>query len=334
MLCGHKCAGICGEPCLQNCIECNTKAGKKLPNKSRLVQLQSCGHIFTANELDAVLDSQGNDILRVLRCPSCQKAVVYHPRYNKILKKQAQIVNMMKTQIELAIKFGGISTFPSIFGDSMECEKYAAEFGTFLSAIGRKLEETDASNLKRSFHFLHVLKKSLTCNSPNYQSVIDIYRIMVIVSYNWTLLVIKLARNDIVESLTNAETSGERTLQNDAICERDVHSSVKEFEDEISQIEQLLNFPGKFSSSTKNDVDKCIDSIKPLLTAQVVRRIRKAEGFPKPIGIVDCHIDSWTMCGNGKLIFVFMKTYVHLINLGNSYTISFSTTYSWQLIVF
>jgi hypothetical protein len=211
----------------------------------------------------------------------------------------------METQIQLAIKSAGRSTFPSIFGNSRECERYAREFGTFLSAIERKLEKTDANNRKRSFHCLSVLKKLLTCNYQNYQSIIDIYRIVAIISCNWSLLVIKLGRNEILKSLTNTETQDkEGSIQNGASSERDAQSTVKKIKDAIDQIEQHLKFPGKFSCSTKNDIDKCIDSIKHLLTAQEVRRIRIAEGFPKPVGIMDSHIDSWTVCGYGKIIFL------------------------------
>ncbi|XP_061171964.1 NFX1-type zinc finger-containing protein 1-like [Saccostrea echinata] len=298
--CGHKCAAFCGEPCIQNCLECNPSREAKLNKKIGLVQLQLCGHIFTANELDAIFDSEKNDILTVLRCPSCKKAVIYHPRYNEILKKQAQLVNMMKSQLRMVMQLGGTTSYPFLFGDRKECVKYLTEFGTFISAFERKLEKAEADNLRRSQFCIEVLLNILNSDSLlNYQNAIDIYRGMAFVSYIWKLLAIKLAENDIVKSQCDKEMSDEKRSTVNEVSDNQDLVTAEKVEETITSLVRFVKCPGKISTSQQKNIEKCINCVRPVLTQQVASRIGKAEGFPKPMGIIDCHIDKWTLCKNG-----------------------------------
>lgn len=79
--CGHRCHGVCGEPCLTVCLECNEKEFKKhlrgmnLGKKSKIpkgllfIQQKLCEHIHTVQYMDNYIDSNATAVIRPIKCP-------------------------------------------------------------------------------------------------------------------------------------------------------------------------------------------------------------------------------------------------------------------------
>lgn len=297
--CGHKCAGLCGEPCLKTCLQCKSDDESKHIIKTGMVQLGACEHIFPAYELDASIEAQKISILHALRCPSCHSIISYHPRYNEILKKRANLLNMIKIQIQR--QNNPVVTFPMVFGDGKECRRYLTEFGTFLSATKRKLEKMNENDLRRAQFYLEIIQDRLSFDEiHSYQKVIDIYGSIEVLSWKWKTLILKLAKNDIIEGLTASETPSETSIEDGHISKTDSIQTPADIEERFCLLGQLDNVPIDIFITKQHEIKSFISEFKPLLSSQVNTRIEKADNFPKPSGYMDCHIDRWSVCENGK----------------------------------
>lgn len=113
--CGHRCPGLCGEPCPEAyCQICSTKGEARVDllefktyseidlDETPIVAL-SCGHFFTAESLDGLVsigevytvDKTGaynglqepNFVLAVPKCPDCKRPVKQYAtrRYNRVV---------------------------------------------------------------------------------------------------------------------------------------------------------------------------------------------------------------------------------------------------------
>ncbi len=105
--CGHRCASVCGEPCLQLCPHCQQKQFKEqlcgipkkrkkkwVPDKHQLyIQLQ-CKHIFTVEFLDQYMEPKPTSDIAVCpkHCPSCKVNIRSTYRYGNILKQSLEDV--------------------------------------------------------------------------------------------------------------------------------------------------------------------------------------------------------------------------------------------------
>ena len=77
--CGHRCHGVCGEPCLTICLDCNEKEFKKhlcgikkkskIPKELKYIQQKLCGHIHTVEYMDNYVDSNASAVIRPIKCP-------------------------------------------------------------------------------------------------------------------------------------------------------------------------------------------------------------------------------------------------------------------------
>ncbi|XP_020917777.1 NFX1-type zinc finger-containing protein 1 [Exaiptasia diaphana] len=65
--CGHRCIGMCGEPCPKKCRVCNKDEVNKIvfgnedKPYARFVELQPCGHVIEKNAMDHYMDDVSND---------------------------------------------------------------------------------------------------------------------------------------------------------------------------------------------------------------------------------------------------------------------------------
>nr|XP_034979822.1 NFX1-type zinc finger-containing protein 1 [Zootoca vivipara] len=107
--CGHPCAGLCGEPCPQKCLACDAEEltqiffGCEDEPGARFVQLEDCGHIFSALGLDRYMDGEEEEeegAVRLKVCPSCQTPVRKSLRYGTLVKRSLAEVEVVKGRMQ------------------------------------------------------------------------------------------------------------------------------------------------------------------------------------------------------------------------------------------
>ena len=106
--CGHRCYGLCGEPCLTFCPECKRRDFNKHFKEEQsnfdptnlYVQLE-CGHIFSVYSMD--LFTRQNDVeasrIAPLQCPTCKHPLCSSNRYGNAVKRSLQDVNAVRDTI-------------------------------------------------------------------------------------------------------------------------------------------------------------------------------------------------------------------------------------------
>ncbi|XP_028413341.1 NFX1-type zinc finger-containing protein 1-like isoform X2 [Dendronephthya gigantea] len=98
--CGHKCAGLCGEPCPKKCLVCDKDElteifyGNEDEEGARFLELADCGHVFEVEGMDQYIDTQEKEMksgqstsIQMIKCPKCQTAIRTSLRYGNIVKK-------------------------------------------------------------------------------------------------------------------------------------------------------------------------------------------------------------------------------------------------------
>lgn len=208
-------------------------------------------------------------------------------------------MNLTKIQIQRQNNSG--VTFPTVFGDGNECRRYVTEFGTFLSATKRKLENMDENDLKRAQFYLEIIQDRLSLGEfLSYQTVVDIYGSIEVLSWKWKTLILKLSKIDIIEGLTAGETPRETSIEDVHVSKTDCPQTPGDIEERFCLLGQLDNLPIDIFITKQHEIKSFISDFKPLLTPQVNTRMEKADNFPKPSGYMDCHIDRWSVCEHGK----------------------------------
>ena len=105
--CGHPCIGLCGEDCPTLCAICQPEklssvAGFGQPSSTettRYIQLRNCHHIFTVEEMDAMMQQDlGNDI-QLKRCPKCSTPITFSFRYGNQVKNALKNMEKVKNEI-------------------------------------------------------------------------------------------------------------------------------------------------------------------------------------------------------------------------------------------
>ena len=116
--CGHQCPGVCGEPCLTVCPECepqkfkpllqDIKLGKKskIPKDVLYIQLH-CSHIFPVQYLDQhvfpgpVILPDSSSCVRLRKCPvrSCKGYIGTSYRYGNVVKECLMDVMQIKQKV-------------------------------------------------------------------------------------------------------------------------------------------------------------------------------------------------------------------------------------------
>ena len=92
--CGHRCAGLCGEPCPKKCLICDKDElteiffGNEDEENARFLELADCGHIFEVKGMDCYIDMQEKEMrkgestsIQMIKCPNCNKAIRTSLRY-------------------------------------------------------------------------------------------------------------------------------------------------------------------------------------------------------------------------------------------------------------
>lgn len=104
--CKHQCIGFCGEDCPSICRICHPQNetfeilfGEEDEPLARFTKLD-CGHCFVGSSLDRYM----NDFLEKQTvifptCPKCKRNILFSMRYQRIIKKTVQKINIIKSKI-------------------------------------------------------------------------------------------------------------------------------------------------------------------------------------------------------------------------------------------
>ncbi|GFS28358.1 NFX1-type zinc finger-containing protein 1 [Trichonephila inaurata madagascariensis] len=102
--CGHQCIGVCNDPCLTQCRECNEKEVKEIffgsedEAEARFICLEDCKHIF---ELEGITQWMNNDDrnkgeIQMKVCPRCKTVVRKSLRFGNIVKSCLKNIEKVK----------------------------------------------------------------------------------------------------------------------------------------------------------------------------------------------------------------------------------------------
>ena len=107
--CGHRCLGLCGEPCPDACPICNYKWLKRIhlykpsTNDMLLIQLIDCRHLVEYRRMDAIMDMEESENL-FKRCPVCLMPIRRSNRYGNVIKRMhLKIENTKKSTVKLRL---------------------------------------------------------------------------------------------------------------------------------------------------------------------------------------------------------------------------------------
>ncbi|XP_072555648.1 NFX1-type zinc finger-containing protein 1-like isoform X2 [Paramormyrops kingsleyae] len=101
--CQHPCIGMCGEPCPRKCGICDVDEvqelffGSEADPGARFVQLVDCGHLFEVTAFDSWMAlPEESRVLTFKSCPKCHTPIHRNLRYNCIIKRKLQDLEMVK----------------------------------------------------------------------------------------------------------------------------------------------------------------------------------------------------------------------------------------------
>ncbi|KAI6651709.1 NFX1-type zinc finger-containing protein 1 isoform b precursor [Oopsacas minuta] len=110
--CGHRCRGLCGEPCPNLCKFCKPDDenfdiffGTEDEDDARFLMLEDCGHIYEVTGFDQWMDVQlgGRENnpgkIQLPFCPKCKVPIRKNLRYGEIVKKALNDLEDVKLKI-------------------------------------------------------------------------------------------------------------------------------------------------------------------------------------------------------------------------------------------
>ncbi|XP_074616895.1 uncharacterized protein LOC141876266 isoform X2 [Acropora palmata] len=105
--CGHPCIGLCGEDCPTLCAICDAEELSSIlgdgraesTETTRYIQLHNCHHIFTVEEMDAMMQEDIGSNVELMRCPRCSTPITFSFRYGNQVKKALKNMENVKKEI-------------------------------------------------------------------------------------------------------------------------------------------------------------------------------------------------------------------------------------------
>eukprot|EP01080_Neovahlkampfia_damariscottae_P004533 gene4533-7910_t len=110
--CDHRCQGLCGETC-PPCMVCDATNDESNQwedsvmfcksselEENDLVYTLECKHTFLVSTLDQHMKVPISAEIQYKRCPNCNKAITFAPRYQKALKTIQNDINQVKIDIK------------------------------------------------------------------------------------------------------------------------------------------------------------------------------------------------------------------------------------------
>lgn len=110
--CGHRCIGLCGEPCPEFCRICHKDNvtqilfGEEDEQNARFVHLEDCGHIVECKALDKYMNEKVDENSILFKgCPWCKTPIRRCVRYGSIINATLQDIESVKR-----VLMGDVST--------------------------------------------------------------------------------------------------------------------------------------------------------------------------------------------------------------------------------
>ncbi|OCT62801.1 NFX1-type zinc finger-containing protein 1 [Xenopus laevis] len=107
--CGHRCIGLCGEPCPSKCRTCNKDEitqiffGNEDESDACFIELEDCGHIFERSGMDQYvttdITSQEEMSIKLKVCPKCQTPIRKNLRYGTFINRTLDEIEQVKKKI-------------------------------------------------------------------------------------------------------------------------------------------------------------------------------------------------------------------------------------------
>ena len=281
--CGHRCASLCGEPCLKVCPKCQKRKfldktkfvqlddQGNLPKDQLYIQLTQCGHIFPVEYLDSYVEgrdrSRYSEVgLRLCPEPSCCGNVYTSHRYGNAMKHSLQdYVNV----VHIVRHSSAINEIES------EQNKFSTEDSTIAAAVCNIKHIMDGEGTDKR-QLQHLLKK--ICVAISYMNSIS-DAIAVEFSQACSNLV-KLCSSkggcDVSEQIVLDFTSELYRLFLKACCEelRDICTQTSDLRNELTVKcidDYLLQFDENHSRRvSQEDFEKYLEDVCRMLGRNVV----------------------------------------------------------------
>lgn len=111
--CKHPCIGFCGEPCPEECRECNSDIVKDIffgtedDEDAKFVQLEDCKHILEISGLSQWMkaDTEGDNQIQMKACPRCKTVIRRNLRFSNTVKDCLKKIEKVKI-----ITYGNVDT--------------------------------------------------------------------------------------------------------------------------------------------------------------------------------------------------------------------------------
>ncbi|CAG8559317.1 178_t:CDS:2, partial [Funneliformis caledonium] len=140
--CYHECNGFCGEVC-PPCLKCNPnkqcsitlQSFSEIKDFERLYMLPECHCVFIAEGLDMYFKNQVKNgehtAVKLWQCPNCQEPIFTAMRYNRYLKTEINLWNVIKCKQESARSLISAEERKQII-DAMNEETRTADFNSMV----------------------------------------------------------------------------------------------------------------------------------------------------------------------------------------------------------
>ncbi|XP_051752119.1 NFX1-type zinc finger-containing protein 1 [Ctenopharyngodon idella] len=110
--CGHRCIGLCGDPCPDKCRVCHKEEvteiffGSEDEPDACFIQLEDCKHLFESKGMDHYMnldEDQGAELdqraIRLKECPRCRTPIRRNLRYGTHINRSLAAIEMVKEKI-------------------------------------------------------------------------------------------------------------------------------------------------------------------------------------------------------------------------------------------
>ncbi|CAC5364919.1 NFX1-type zinc finger-containing protein 1 [Mytilus coruscus] len=315
--CGHQCPGYCGEPCPLFCADCKPEMYvlKDTSKDKKIVTLVQCGHSIGSIYLDECMDEMKNHL--VSRCPCCRAIISFHPRYERILKRQKMALEDAKLKIR-KVRVNSQTIYPACDAEMLTSfEQYTTSIATYLHIIQQTRRKNE---FDQEFHDTEKLAESIlkdieTTPATSFKTCLQLSEKIFSLYIQWILCLFttkpelmgkfyiadwfpalkKSTSNilndflpELVESLENIFEENDRistdTNGHRIIISHDIVVIVRLLEKHLNQ-EQITEILRPFIEDMKGD-----------------GYLANTRIYPQLHNVVGIHSSDWTICRNGHTV--------------------------------
>ncbi|XP_063433330.1 NFX1-type zinc finger-containing protein 1-like [Mytilus trossulus] len=318
--CGHQCPGYCGEPCPLKCVDCKPEmfVCKDVTKDSKIVTLTQCRHSFESSFLDDCMDKMKNDLLS--ECPCCDATIYYHPRYERILKRQKMVLEDAKKVVR-NVRINFKTLYPACDAGMLPLfEEYTTSIATYLHVVQHTRrtywfdkEFQDAEELTECIH-------NDIETAQSFKDYLQLSENIFSLHIQW-LLCLFTTNPKLLSKFYNAdwfpEFIGEPVRQKSEDFPPELVESIETFFEENDGIFTDIN---GHLSITGHDIVVVVLLMKKYLKREQLNKILRPfiadmEGdgyltntrrYPQLQNVFGIHKSEWTICQNGHAVSTIM----------------------------